>query len=293
MEPGVTPATTPSPWPAESSQVTITLESNLDPYLYLREGEARSGDFLHENDDIVPANTNSRIQETLAAGTYTIEATTFNPGAMGSFTLTVSGLGSTTTPPTPTDPCVGELSGDGAVTGQWAAGCESAVGARGYARYYTFTLAESSQVTITLESNLDPYLYLREGEARSGDFLHENDDIVSRQHQLPDTGNPGGWDLHHRGHHLQPWSDGQLHPDRQRLVAGNGHRKAPSGRMGLSDREGPFLAWYNMGSNERRTWVQAQGARVLPAPPGPGHRGTQPDVHFDPKLKPRWDVHIA
>ena len=163
---------------AESSEVTITLESNLDPYLYLREGEAKSGDFLHENDDIVPANTNSRIQETLAAGTYTIEATTFNPGAMGSFTLTVSGLGSTTTPPTPTDPCVGELSGDGAVTGQWAAGCESAVGARGYARYYTFTLAESSQVTITLESNLDPYLYLREGEARSGDFLHENDDII-------------------------------------------------------------------------------------------------------------------
>ena len=163
---------------AESSEVTITLESNLDPYLYLREGEAKSGDFLHENDDIVPANTNSRIQETLAAGTYTIEATTFNPGAMGSFTLTVSGLGSTTTPPTPTDPCVGELSGDGAVTGQWAAGCESAVGARGYARYYTFTLAESSEVTITLESNLDPYLYLREGEARSGDFLHENDDIV-------------------------------------------------------------------------------------------------------------------
>ena len=163
---------------AESSEVTITLESNLDPYLYLREGEAKSGDFLHENDDIVPANTNSRIQETLAAGTYTIEATTFNPGAMGSFTLTVSGLGSTTTPPTPTDPCVGELSGDGAVTGQWAAGCESAVGARGYARYYTFTLAESSEVTITLESNLDPYLYLREGEAKSGDFLHENDDIV-------------------------------------------------------------------------------------------------------------------
>ncbi len=165
---------------AESSEVTIALESSRDPYLYLREGEAKSGDFLHENDDIVSANTNSRIQETLAAGTYTIEATTFTPGEMGSFTLTVSGLGSTTTRPTPTgDPCVGELSGDSAVTGQWAAGCESAVGARGYARYYTFTLAESSEVTIALESSLDPYLYLREGEAKSGDFLHENDDIVS------------------------------------------------------------------------------------------------------------------
>jgi hypothetical protein len=119
--------------------VTITLESDTDPYLYLRSGEAKAGAFLHEN----------------------IEATTWGSGVTGSFTLTVSGLGSTTTPPTPTDPCVGALSGDGAVTGQWAAGCESAVGARGYARYYTFTLAESSEVTITLESETDPYLYLR------------------------------------------------------------------------------------------------------------------------------------
>jgi hypothetical protein len=95
--------------------VTITLESDTDPYLYLRSGEAKAGAFLHENDDIVPANTNSRIQETLAAGTYTIEATTWGSGVTGSFTLTVSGLGSTTTPPTPTDPCVGALSGDGAV----------------------------------------------------------------------------------------------------------------------------------------------------------------------------------
>jgi hypothetical protein len=159
--------------------VTITLESDTDPYLYLREGEAKAGAFLYENDDLAPGDTNSRIQMTLAAGTYTIEATTFNPGAMGSFTLTVSGLGSTTTPPTPTDPCVGELSGDGAVTGQWAAGCESAVGARGYARYYTFTLAESSEVTITLESSdADSFLFLRTGDAKSGDALHENDDVA-------------------------------------------------------------------------------------------------------------------
>ena len=37
-------------------------------------------------------NTNSEIQETLSAGTYTIEATTYDAGATGDFTLNVSGL---------------------------------------------------------------------------------------------------------------------------------------------------------------------------------------------------------
>ena len=168
----------------QESEVTITLESDTDSYLYLRAGDAKSGDFLHQNDDVEIGNTDSRIQETLTAGTYTIEATTWGSGATGSFTLTVSGHGDGTTPmpppgPMPTDdPCRQTLPGDDTVTGEWADDCESAVGARGYARYYTFTLAEESEVTITLESDTDPYLYLREGEAKSGDFLHENDDIV-------------------------------------------------------------------------------------------------------------------
>ena len=79
--------------------------------------------------------------------------------------------------PTPTDPCGETLSGDGSVSGEWASGCESQVAERGHARYYTFTLAQESEVTITLESqDADTYLYLRAGEARSGDFLHYNDD---------------------------------------------------------------------------------------------------------------------
>ena len=170
---------------AEESEVTITLESDTDPYLYLRAGEAKSGDFLHENDDIVlVTNTNSRIEETLMAGTYTIEATTYGFGEMGSFTLTVSGLGDVTMPtppqePMPTDdPCRQTLSPDGPVTGQWTSDCESATRGSSYARYYTFTLTEASEVTITLESDTDPYLYLREGEAKSGDVVDENDDVV-------------------------------------------------------------------------------------------------------------------
>ena len=87
---------------SESAEVTITLESSVDTYLYLREGAGRDGSVLHENDDIVSGNTNSEIQETLSAGTYTIEATTHDAGATGDFTLTVSGLPAAVEPsPTP------------------------------------------------------------------------------------------------------------------------------------------------------------------------------------------------
>ena len=71
---------------SEGSDVTITLESSTDPYLYLRAGEAKSGTAVHENDDIAAGtDTNSRIQATLGAGTYTIEATTYGAGLEGSF----------------------------------------------------------------------------------------------------------------------------------------------------------------------------------------------------------------
>ena len=78
---------------AQQSPVTINLASDVDTYLYLREGEARSGAVLHENDDIENGvNLNSRISATMASGTYTIEATTYNAATAGAFTLTVAGI---------------------------------------------------------------------------------------------------------------------------------------------------------------------------------------------------------
>ena len=74
------------------TEVTIALSSDsIDTYLYLRADSAISGAVLHENDDIDGGNRNSRIVETLAAGTYTIEATTYREDDAGSFTLDVSG----------------------------------------------------------------------------------------------------------------------------------------------------------------------------------------------------------
>ena len=161
---------------AEESEVSIDLESELDTYLYLRQGESSSGAFLHENDDIESGNTDSRIAETLATGTYTIEATTYAAGETGSFSLSVSGL-SSSPEPDPGDSCGKTLSADATTSGEWASGCQSTVVNRGYARYYSFTLTEASDVSIELSSSLDTYLYLRSGVARSGPALLENDDI--------------------------------------------------------------------------------------------------------------------
>ena len=100
----------------ESAEVTITLESSTDPYLYLREGAGGEGSVLCENDDYgsavtglscsgisssLDATTDSGMVASLAEGSYTIEATTYDAAATGDFTLTVT-IGAATTQPTPT-----------------------------------------------------------------------------------------------------------------------------------------------------------------------------------------------
>ena len=79
------------------------------------------------------------------------------------------------------DSCVELVGADGAVSGSWADDCASSHPDRSgrYARYYTFSLTESAEVTITLESIADPFLYLREGVGRDGTVLCENDDYAS------------------------------------------------------------------------------------------------------------------
>ena len=93
-----------------TASVTITLTSDDDPpvdtFLYLRTGEDKDGEPAVENDDISSGNLNSRIEEyTLEAGTYTIEATTYNAGEIGEFTLVVE-VESTGETPEPPDPDV-------------------------------------------------------------------------------------------------------------------------------------------------------------------------------------------
>ena len=79
----------------EPGSVAVTLESEVDTYLYIREGEGTDGHIVHEDDDddhsdfTLTSSTDSGILEGLESGTYTIEATTYEEGRSGSFTLSV------------------------------------------------------------------------------------------------------------------------------------------------------------------------------------------------------------
>ena len=81
--------------------------------------------------------------------------------------------------PTPSaETCVVPIAGDGAITRSWSSDCTSEGRSGSYARFYTFTLDEPRDVAITLEAEVDTYLYVREGEGTDGHIVHEdnNDD---------------------------------------------------------------------------------------------------------------------
>ena len=102
------PGTTGSRWRSRRKSPS-RVNSDEDSYLYLRSGDGRSGTALndHQGDDDAGGDRNAQIVETLEAGDYTIEATTFDAATAGTFTLTISGLGGTTTEP-PTGDTVSE-----------------------------------------------------------------------------------------------------------------------------------------------------------------------------------------
>ena len=102
------------------------------------------------------------------------------------YTITVT-RAETTLPepePEPADTCVRSVESDGTIEGNWGDTCLSEKEAPGgtgdrYARFDTFTLTEESDVTISLDSSQDTYLYLLQGHGKGGDTLHENDDTQS------------------------------------------------------------------------------------------------------------------
>ena len=115
------------------------------------------------------------------------------------------------TPPT-VDTCVQTISGEGTYNGSWDESCLSEnrpqdsddggqAGSDYYARFYTFTLQEASDVTISLSSDDDPsidtFLYLMEG---SGPRWHGSD--AQRRHffcrpQFQNRGPvPPSWDIY-------------------------------------------------------------------------------------------------
>ena len=78
----------------EAATVSITVNSQIDTYMYLMKGSAKDGVIEVENDDLVQyVNLNAGIEDfALDAGSYTIEATAYDAEKSGNFRLVVSGL---------------------------------------------------------------------------------------------------------------------------------------------------------------------------------------------------------
>ena len=207
----------------EAADIVINLSSDEDTYLYLLNGHGKERETLHSNDDIAVGgvNLNSRLSVSLQPGDYTIEATTYKPATSGSFALTIEGLveaEETIPEPEPepeADSCIEAIDGDGTTEGSWNDSCLSgraALSGTGdrYARFYTFTLEEAADVKITLESGEDTYLYLLEGRGRSGNTLHENDDILlgsNTNSRLSVTLQPGDYTIEATTYYAQTDGD--------------------------------------------------------------------------------------
>ena len=178
--PGVTEGTdttfTVSASPAPSSALTVSLTVS------------QTGDFS--------AGTGSRQVTVPTSGSATYTVATINDRtdeADGSVSVainsgaeyTVSSTAASATvavsddddPPVVDDACKSTLSSDGSIDGEWTSVCASVDRAGRHARFYTFSLASQSTVTIDLESSVDTYLYLRSGKDKhSGDALQYDDD---------------------------------------------------------------------------------------------------------------------
>ena len=108
----------------------------------------------------------------LEAGvSYDVQVRAVHGAGAGPWSNTVVG-----TPAELAETCVETIPGPMTIYGTWESGCASAVRIGSYARFYAFTLDEPGSVAVTLESEVDTYLYIREGEGADGHIVHEDDD---------------------------------------------------------------------------------------------------------------------
>ena len=180
------------------ADVTITLESNPDAYLYLLEGDGQRGSVLFEDDDT--EGTNPRIRTTLQPGSYTVEATTYEIGVTGDFRIGVETDALDGRPPiTCVDP-VSSLQTRSAVEIEFDFDGECRSVSRPedgeyYAKYEALTVEFPSRVTMTLTSEEDAYLYLLEGYGVKGPVLYDNDDTEGTNSRIEAILQPGEYTI--------------------------------------------------------------------------------------------------
>lgn len=115
--------------------------------------DAESGELIGFNDDR-GTGLNSRLELSLPPGTYEVEATSFDPGETGPYTVSLTSLG-------PLQPAVELTLGEDVEGVLEASDNRSVVGDGTYADYYLLEVTEPQTVTITLRSSaFDAYLIL-------------------------------------------------------------------------------------------------------------------------------------
>ena len=102
---------------------------------------------------------------------YDVQVRAVHGAGAGIWSETVVG-----TPEALSDTCLQIITESATIVGAWESGCESTARVGSYARFYAFTLDEPGDVAVTLESEVDTYLYIREGEGADGYIVREDDD---------------------------------------------------------------------------------------------------------------------
>ena len=180
------------------ADVTITLESEEDAYLYLMRGDVERGVVLNEDDDT--EGTDSFIRTTLQPGSYTVEATTYEIGVTGDFKIGVETDALNGRPPVT---CVWPMYSEQSL---WRLGvyfeiddeCRSVSrpsDGEYYASYQALTIEYPARVTLTLTSEEDAYLYLLDGYGVTGAVLYEDDDTEGTNSRLEAVLQPGEYTI--------------------------------------------------------------------------------------------------
>ena len=188
----------------EEADVTITLESDHDAYLYLSKGGGQPGNVIFrgfvifEDDDT--EGTNPRIRTTLQPGSYTVEATTYEIGVTGKFRVGVETEALDGRPPISCVYHAGSLQSGWTINDGFDIDGECRSVSRPengeyYARYLALTVEFSSRVTLTLTSDEDAYLYLLEGYGVTGSVLDEDDDAEGTNSRIEATLLPGEYTI--------------------------------------------------------------------------------------------------
>lgn len=175
-------------------QVVINMSSTqFDTYLYLMQpNETTIGNATIQNDDISNTNTNSRISVTLqSSGTYTILANSFDVGAVGTYSLSLT-AGTTCTPTTTS---IAPAAGSTVTTNGALANTDCTLDDGSFFDVFTFTGTAGQQVALQLNASFDTFLFL---VAPDGDELARDDNggggtnsripAVSGIARLPQTG---------------------------------------------------------------------------------------------------------